>query len=187
MDLVLEPKTTALVLVDLQHSIVSAAEALPTTAGIMKNAVLLSRALRQAGGTVLFTRVLITEMLNQKVDAPAPKDSAPPANASDLVPELDRQTGDIVVTKRQWGAFYGTDMEQQLQRRGIRTLVLGGIATNFGVESTAREAFDRGYEIVFAEDAMAGISTAAQEFAVTNIFPHIGRVRWTDQIVNAWR
>jgi nicotinamidase-related amidase len=55
------------------------------------------------------------------------------------------------VTKRQWGAFYATDLDQQLRRRGIRTIVLGGIATNFGVESTARAAFDRGYELVFAE------------------------------------
>ena len=182
-DLVLEPKTTALVLVDLEHSTVSSAA--PQSAAVIKNAVLLSTAFRRAGGMVIFTRVLVTEMLNQKVDSAAPKNSSPPANASELVPELDRQPGDVVVTKRQWGAFYGTDLEQQLQRRGIRTIILGGIATNMGVESTARDAFDRGYDLVFAEDAMAGISPAAQEFAVKTMFPHMGRVRSTDQIVNA--
>ncbi len=183
MNLVLEPKTTALVLIDLEHSIVSSAA--PQAADVIKNAVLLSKALRQAGGTIIFTRVLSAEMLNQKVDIPAPKNSDPPANASDLVPELDRQPGDLVVTKRQWGAFYGTDMEQQLQRRGIRTLIMGGIATNMGVESTARDAFDRGYDLIFAEDAMAGISPAAEEFAVKTLFPLMGRVRSTDQIIKA--
>ena len=183
MDLVLEPKTTALVLIDLEHGIVSSAGAL--AADILKNAISLSGALRQAGGTVIFTRVLLTETLSLAVDVPAPKNSSPPANASELVPELDRQPGDVVVTKRQWGAFYGTDLEQQLRRRGIRTLILGGIATNMGVESTARDAFDRGYELVFAEDAMAGISPAAQEFAVKTLFPRMGRVRSTAQIVQA--
>lgn len=183
MDLVLEPKTTALVLIDLEHSIVSSAA--PQSADVIKKAVSLSKALRQAGGTVIFTHVLTTEMLNPKVDSPAPKNSSPPANASELVPELDRQPGDVVVTKRQWGAFYGTDLEQQLRRRGIRTLIMGGIATNMGVESTARDAFDRGYDLVFAEDAMAGISPAAEEFAVKTLFPLMGRVRTTDQIVKA--
>ena len=183
MDLVLEPKTTALILIDLEHSIVSSAA--PQSANVIKNAVLLSKALRSAGGTIIFTHVLTTEMLNQKVDSPPPKNSDPPANASELVPELDRQPGDIVVSKRQWGAFYGTDLEQQLRRRGIQTIIMGGIATNMGVESTARDAFDRGYELVFAEDAMAGISPAAEEFAVKTMFPHMGRVRSTDQIVTA--
>ena len=183
MNFALEPKTTALVLIDLEHGIVSAAGSL--AADVLKNGVLLSKALRQAGGTVIFTRVLLTEMLSREVDAPAPKKSNPLPNASDLVPELDRQPGDVVVTKRQWGAFYGTDLEQQLRRRGIRTLVMGGIATNMGVESTARDAFDRGYELVFAEDAMAGISPAAEEFAVKTLFPLMGRVRSTDQIVKA--
>ncbi len=185
MDFVLESKTTALVLIDLEHSIVSAVHS--QAAEVIKNANLLSSALRQAGGTVIYSHVLITEMLQQQVDTPAPKDGSPPANASDLVPEIDRQPGDVVVTKRQWGAFYGTDLEQHLRRRGIRTVVMGGIATNMGVESTARDAFDRGYDLVFAEDAMAAFSPAAQEFAVKNIFPLIGRVRATDQIVKAVR
>ena len=89
------------------------------------------------------------------------------------------------MTKRQWGAFYGTDLEQHLRRRGIRTIVIGGIATNIGVESTARAAFDQGYEVVFAEDAMSSLSAEVHEFPIKNIFPLMGRVRSVEQIVEA--
>jgi nicotinamidase-related amidase len=95
------------------------------------------------------------------------------------------QAGDLIVTKRQWGAFYGTDLEQHLRRRGIRTIVIGGIATNFGVESTARAAFDQGYEVVFAEDAMSSVSAEVHEFPIKNVFPRMGRVRTVEQIVKA--
>ncbi|MEH2290985.1 isochorismatase family protein [Nostoc sp.] len=91
----------------------------------------------------------------------------------------------LLSRKRQWGAFSGTELEQQLRRRGVRTIVLGGIATNFGVESTARAAFDRGYELVFAEDAMSSISAEAHTFVVNNIFPIMGRIRSTEQILIA--
>jgi nicotinamidase-related amidase len=95
------------------------------------------------------------------------------------------QPGDVVVTKRQWGAFYGTDLEQHLRRRGIRTIVLGGIATNIGVESTARAAHDQGYEVVFAEDAMSSLSAEVHEFPIKNIFPRMGRVRSVEEIMKA--
>jgi nicotinamidase-related amidase len=86
---------------------------------------------------------------------------APPPDASHLAPEAGVEATDIVITKRQWGAFYGTELDQLLRRRHIKTLVLGGIVTNFGVESTARAAYDRGYALVFAEDAMSGITAEA--------------------------
>jgi nicotinamidase-related amidase len=119
------------------------------------------------------------------VDAATPRPANIPPEASELVPELNRQAGDVVVTKRQWGAFYGTDLEQQLRRRGIRTIVMGGIATNLGVESTARAAHDRGYELVFAENAMTSLSAEAHGFVVSTIFPRMGRVRSTEEIVTA--
>ena len=106
---------------------------------------------------------------------------------SELIPELDRQPGDIAVLKRQWGAFYGTDLDLQLRRRGVTTIVLCGIATEFGVESTARDAYERGYEIVFAQDAMTGRSAQSHANAVERIFPRIGRVRQTEEIVGALR
>ncbi len=101
------------------------------------------------------------------------------------MPELDRQPRDIVILKRQWGAFYGTALDLQLRRRGIKTLVYGGIATNFGVESTARDGYERGFEQLFVEDAMSGLTEGAHAFAVTTIFPRMGRVRSTEDVLAA--
>jgi len=121
------------------------------------------------------------DRLNLPVDAPPPGRFGP----SDLLPEVGPKENDLVIVKRQWGAFYGTELDLQLRRRGARTMVLGGIATNFGVESTARDAFERGYEQVFAEDAMSSLSADAHRFAVSVIFPRMGRVRSTEEILRA--
>jgi nicotinamidase-related amidase len=110
-----------------------------------------------------------------------------PPDWSDLIPELNRQPGDIAILKRQWGAFYGTDLDLQLRRRRMTTIVLCGIATEFGVESTARDAYERGYEQVFAEDAMTGRTAESHANSVQRIFPRMGRVRSTAEIVAALR
>jgi nicotinamidase-related amidase len=105
----------------------------------------------------------------------------------ELAPELGAGPGDILITKHQWGAFYGTELDLQLRRRGVGTIVIGGISTNFGVESTARDAFERGYSLVFVEDAMAGPSPEAHAFACGTIFPRLGRVRDTQGVLAALR
>ena len=92
---------------------------------------------------------------------------------------------DILITKRQWGAFYGTELDLQLRRRGITQIVLGGISTNIGVESTARAAWEHGYAVVFAEDAMSAQNAEQHRFAVETIFPRLGRVRSTAQVLDA--
>jgi nicotinamidase-related amidase len=107
------------------------------------------------------------------------------ADWSDFIPELDRQPSDIVILKRQWGAFYGTDLDLQLRRRELATIVLCGIATEFGVESTARDAYERGYEQVFACDAMTGRNAEGHANAIERIFPRMGRVRRTEEIIAA--
>ena len=84
--------------------------------------------------------------------------------------------GDILVTKRQWGAFHGTELDLQLRRRGIQTVVLAGVATNMGVESTGRQAWEHGYTLIIAEDATTGMSAELHNFAVSKIFPRISRV-----------
>jgi nicotinamidase-related amidase len=98
---------------------------------------------------------------------------------------LGKKESDIEVTKRQWGAFYGTDLELQLRRRGIDTIVLCGISTNIGVESTARNAWELGFNLVIAEDACSAASSEQHQGSMTNIFPRIGRVRSTDEILAA--
>jgi nicotinamidase-related amidase len=103
----------------------------------------------------------------------------------EFIPELDRQPGDITIFKRQWGAFYGTDLDLQLRRRNLTAIVLCGIATEIGVESTARDAFERGYELIFASDAMTGTTPEGHANSIERIFPRIGRLRTTTQIISA--
>jgi Isochorismate hydrolase len=107
-----------------------------------------------------------------------------PADYFDLVPALAPEAGDLVVTKRQWGAFYGTDLELQLRRRGLKTLILTGIATNFGVESTARFAFELGFEQIFVSDAISAASEAAHDASLA-VFARMGHVRPADVVVQS--
>jgi nicotinamidase-related amidase len=183
----LDPKSTALVLIDLQHGITSMTLAPYLSAEIVGRSAELAAAFRARNATVVYVRVELTDMLNLPVDAPRrdPNAPPPPAIASEIVPESGYQDGDLLITKRQWGAFYDTGLDQQLRRRGVRTIVLGGIATNYGVESTGRAAFDQGYQLVFAEDAMSSVAAEAHDFAVQHIFPRMGRVRKSAEIVEA--
>jgi nicotinamidase-related amidase len=182
-----DPKSTALVLIDLQNGIVGRTLSPHPASEVVVRAAQLAAALRAAGGTVVYVRVDVADVLRLPVDAPMrdPNAPPPPPSASQLVAESGYQTGDLLITKRQWGAFYGTAIDQQLRRRKIQTIILGGIATNFGVESTARAAFDRGYELIFVEDAMSSISAPAHDFAIQNIFPRMGRVRSTAETLAA--
>jgi nicotinamidase-related amidase len=179
--------SSALVLIDLQHGTVGRKLAPYPGAAVVGNCVLLAQEMRNRGGMVVFVRVLVNELLALPADAPLSPPGAPAAapDASQLVPEAGVEATDIVITKRQWGAFYGTELDQLLRRRHIKTIILGGIATNFGVESTARAAHDRGYALVFAEDAMSSLSVEAHEFACDNAFRTMGRVRSTRHVIDA--
>ena len=184
----LDPRSTALVLIDLQQGIVSRSVAPHASADVVGRAAELARVCRRHGALVVFVRVAFERELRDRLappaDAPVPAGTLAP-DFADLVPELAVGPGDVVVTKRQWGAFYGTDLDLQLRRRGIRTLLLGGISTNFGVESTARDAYERAFHLVFIEDCMASFSAESHRFPVEHIFPRIGRVRATVDILAA--
>jgi nicotinamidase-related amidase len=104
---------------------------------------------------------------------------------AEFAPALGQQPSDIVVTKHQPNAFYGTDLEVHLQRRGVRTIMLGGISTNVGVEATARAAHERGYEQIFVHDVMAAREADLHEHSVKRIFPTLGRVRGLDAVLAA--
>ena len=186
----LDPKQTALVLIDLQGGILGRQTAPHSAREVLAQSVRLAERFRSTGGLVVLVRVSFSpdggDRLTPPTDDPPPP-AAAPAGWDEISPALGRDPKDIVITKRQWGAFYGTQLDLQLRRRGIKTIVIGGIATNFGVESTARDAFELGYGLVFVEDAMAGLSAEAHSFAISTIFPRIGRVRSTEQVMNALR
>jgi len=189
MDL-LNAKTTALVVIDLQKGILEAPRDPYPPAEVVQRSARLARAMRQAGGQVILVRVVFAKDYGDTLKQPVDEALIRPAGGlpdawAELAPELEVQPADLIIAKRQWGAFYGTGLELELRRRGIATLVLCGIATNYGVESTARDAWERGFEVVFAEDAMTSSPPGAHAFAVRTVFPRIGRVRSTDQVIAA--
>ncbi|MGI4813554.1 MAG: isochorismatase family protein [Janthinobacterium lividum] len=184
----LDPRASALVLIDLQHGVSGLPLAPYSGAEVVERCARLAETFRAKGALVAYVRVEISDMVHLPTDAPTrdPNASPPPAIASQIIPESGIQPGDLLITKRQWGAFYETGLDQQLRRRGIDSIVLGGIATNFGVESTARAGLDMGYQLVFVEDAMTSLSTEAHQFAIQHIFPRMGRVRQSADIVAAF-
>jgi nicotinamidase-related amidase len=186
-ELTLDIGRTALVLIDLQNFNTMRDLAPHPAERVVGNCVLLADELRNRGGMVIFVRVLADQLLALPADEPMKKPGtpAPPPEALYFSEDAQVQASDLVVTKRQWGAFYGTDLEQLLRRRHIKTIVLGGIATNYGVESTARAAYDQGFELVFAEDAMSGMKAEAHAFSCENVFRTMGKVRSTRALIDA--
>jgi nicotinamidase-related amidase len=182
----LDSSKTALVLIDLQRGITAFPAEPHSTAEVIANAARLADAFRGTGAAVVLVHVATSpdggDRLRAQVDETLPLRQLP-ADFAEIVGELGPKDGDIVVTKRQWGAFYGTDLDLQLRRRGITTVVLGGIATNYGVESTARDGYERGYQLVLVEDAMSARSASDHAFAFARIFPRIGRVCRTDDVI----
>lgn len=177
---------TALVVIDLQKGVVGRQTAPYAADGVVKNAAAIAAAFRKNGMPVFLVRVAFSsdgkDVLRPLVDAPWPAQTPPP-DWTEIVPEMGPEPGDFVITKHQWGAFYGTELELALRRRVITTIVLCGIATNIGVESTARFAFEYGFNQIFAVDAMSAMSAEEHALTVDKIFPRIGLVRKTDEIV----
>jgi nicotinamidase-related amidase len=190
-ELNLSPKRTALVAIDLQTMIVSRSTQPHDARSVVERTAQLATALRAKGGFIVWVRVAGSTddkgRLHPICDQPwAPPRELPP-DANELAPGLPVEPSDHLIAKRQWGAFYGTDLDLQLRRRGLTTIVLTGIATNIGVESTARAAYELGYEQVFVEDAMAALTAAQHENTVAHIFPRMGRVRRTTEVLAALR
>lgn len=190
MDLKLDPSRTALVAIDLQRGILAMPSGPRSGSEVLERAARLAKAMRDAGATVVLVHITPSpdgkDALRPLTDAgPRAGAWAPPAEWSELAPELAQQAGDIVITKRHWGAFYGTELDLQLRRRGIDTIVLCGISTTMGVESTARDAFERGYDQVFVEDAMAAAEAEEHAATVKFLFPRLGRIRSTGEVIGA--
>ncbi len=183
----LESKTTALVVIDLQKGITSRQTAPYDTQTVISNSAILVGAFRNSKMPVFLVRVSASgpERLKPISDEQWASPAKMPSDWSELVDQMKPTESDVVITKKQWGAFYGTELDLQLRRRGIRTIVLCGIATNYGVESTARFAYEYGYEQIFAEDAMSSMTVEAHNASINFVFKRIGRVRKTDEILQA--
>ncbi|MFJ8015667.1 isochorismatase family protein [Streptomyces sp. NPDC096339] len=177
---------TALVLIDLQTGIMAMPTAKPS-AEILEKGIALAEAFHARKLPVVLIKVAWSpdggDLPTVDVDRPGPL-TAPPAAFSEIPAEL-AALGDVVVTKRHWGAFTGTELDLQLRRRGIHRIVLAGISTSVGVESTARTAWELSYDLVFAEDATADLDADSHAHTFGKIFPRIGKVSTTEEILAA--
>lgn len=175
----LNPATTALVTIDLQKGIVALDTAPYTGADIVARTVPFIQRFAEAGATVVRVHVGWSadgdDMLRQPVDS-GHGGSAPPAEFTEFAPEIAALPAHATILKRNWGAFHGTELDLQLRRRGIDTVVLCGIATNIGVEQTAREAWQHGYAVVAVRDLCTTFSAEMQDFSFKAIMPRIARV-----------
>ncbi|WP_327177776.1 isochorismatase family protein [Streptomyces sp. NBC_01335] len=170
---------TALVVIDLQKGILDL-PIIHSGEEIVAKAAELSEAFRAKDLPVVLVRV--TGGAPGRTEA-GHGGGRPPADWADLVPGLGRQDSDIVVTKQQWGAFYGTDLDLQLRRRGITQIVLLGVATSIGVESTARFASEYGYNVTVVTDAISDMDADSHANSVEKIFPRLGETATTAEII----
>jgi nicotinamidase-related amidase len=171
---------SALLVVDLQKGIVGMPVAHPI-ADVVSNSAKLADAFRKHGLPVV--------LINVDSGAPGRTEQAPrarefPAGWTDLILELNRQPSDHIVTKRTWGAFTNTDLEQYLKQAGVTQVVVVGVATTAGVESTARHAHELGFNVALAIDAMTDMNADAHHNSITRIFPRIGETGTTQAIID---
>lgn len=182
----LNAEKTALVVIDLQQGIAHAGrESAPySTTQVVENATELVKTFTEKNAFVVFVKVSSVDgkdMLRPKTDMNIGAMQLP-EGWDNLIPEFADYPEAHVITKRQWGAFFGTDLDLQLRRRGIDTIVLCGISTSIGVDTTAREAYQHGYQQVFAEDAMTASAREEHEYVCKHIFPRIGRIRTSEEV-----
>jgi nicotinamidase-related amidase len=175
---VLDPKT-ALIVIDLQKGVAALTGAHPM-ADIIERSAALAAAFRRRGLPVVLVNA--TGVAPGRADVSRGLDGLP-AEWFELVPELGAQPDDILVTKQTWGAFTNTDLEAQLRKRGVTQVVVTGVATSAGVESTARFAHELGFNVTLATDAMTDLSLEAHENSVAHIFPRMAETGTTDEIL----
>ncbi|MET3839019.1 isochorismatase family protein [Bradyrhizobium sp. OAE829] len=175
----LDPNT-ALIIVDLQKGIIGL-PAIHPIGDIIERARALADAFRE--------RDLPVVLVNVAGGAPGrteqPRQTSPrPEGWTDLTPELNQQPRDIVVTKRTWGAFASTDLEALLKARDVTQVVIAGVATGTGVEATARQAYEAGFNVTLALDAMTDVRPEAHHYSIRNVFPRLGETGTTQEIVD---
>lgn len=185
MTLTVMDERAALVVIDLQKATV-ARTTVPPTAEVVQRSAELAKAFRDRGLPVV--------LVNVTGGAPGRTDAARqtqtqtlerPVDWAELVAELDPQPDDLRVTKQTWGAFHGTSLHEDLQSRGVTQVVLTGIATSIGVESTARAAHEHGYHVVLAVDAMSDLDSETHRNSIERVFPRLGETATTAEILAA--
>src|ERR1700722_2201208 len=182
----LDPQISALVLIDLQQGILSNTLTPVTSQELLARGKALAERFRAAKATVVLVNVDFSadggDMLRQPVDqAPPIPAGGFPAGWSEFPPGL-MQPGDLLITKRQWSAFYGTELDLQLRRRGIGSIVLGGVSTQIGVESTARQAYEHGYELLIVKDATTSSVAEGHDMSMKHILPRLARLVQSSEI-----
>ncbi|MFM2486247.1 hydrolase [Celerinatantimonas yamalensis] len=182
--LAFDSKKTALVLIDLQEGIIANNFAPYRSDVVVAKGKVLAEQFRQVGASVVLVNVgwdaCYANTPKGAVDQPSQRpEGGLPAGWMDLTPGL-AQEGDLRVTKHQWGAFTGTGLDLELRRRGIETIVMGGIATNMGVESTVRHGWELNYNMVVVEDACSAFTVEQHQMAIDVIFPRIAQVVRSD-------
>ncbi len=178
---------TALVVIDLQKGIAQMQTKPHSAQEVIENSAKLVEAFRKNKMPVFLVHVQSSNETMLKVisDTTFTRPASASPDWSEFADQIAPTPSDVVITKRQWGAFYGTDLDLQLRRRGLDTIVLCGIATDYGVESTARFAYEYGYQQIFPEDAMASMTEEQHNTAVNYVLKRMGRVRKTQEILSA--
>ncbi len=175
---VIDPHT-ALIVVDLQKGL-RGIPSLHPMAGVIDHSCQLIEAFRKHKLPVVLVNVVgtapgRTEQPRRHLDLSA--------DFSELIPELHPQPDDILITKRTWGAFANTDLEVQLKAKGVTQVVLTGVATGTGVEATARQAYEAGFHVTLAVDAMTDVRAEAHEYSLKHVFPRLGETGSTQDIL----
>ncbi len=170
----IDAENTALVVIDLQNGIVNRERKLTpyTSEQVIQNASRLMNAFTDKGAFIVLVKVSSVDgkdMLNPNIDLKI-NPAQLPEGWDNIVPELTSNKNTYTITKRQWGAFFGTDLDLQLRRRGIDTIVLCGISTSIGVDTTAREAYQHGYNQIFVEDAMTASTKEEHDYVLNTSF-----------------
>jgi nicotinamidase-related amidase len=175
----LDPQT-ALIVVDLQQGLRDIPSVHPITGVIDRCCQLLEAFRKQKMPVVL---VNVTGAAPGRTEEPR-RHREFPANFSELMPELHPQPEDIFITKRTWGAFANTDLEAQLKARGVTQVVLTGVATGTGVEATARQAYEAGFNVTLAIDAVTDVRPEAHEYSLKHVFPRLGETGTTQDVLD---
>lgn len=180
MPLTILDTQTALIVVDLQKGLRNIPSLHPI-AGVIDHSCQLIEAFRKHKLPVVLVNVV--GIAPRRTEEPRRYRDLP-ANFSELIPELHPQPDDILITKRTWGAFANTDLEAQLKAKGVTQVVLTGVATGTGVEATARQAFEAGFNVTLATDAMTDMRTEAHEYSVKHVFPRLGETGSTQDVLD---